>query len=47
MAGNAVSVPVIKAIGKKIRDVIFDGGSDVIAKSYYEPLALGGGSEQN
>lgn len=47
MAGNAVSVPVIKAIGEKIRDVIFDGGSDVIAKSYYEPLALGGGSEQN
>jgi len=26
MAGNAVSVPVIKAIGEKIRDVIFDGG---------------------
>ncbi len=28
MAGNAVSVPVIKAIGKKIRDIIFDGGED-------------------
>ena len=26
LVGNAVSVPVIKAIGKKIRDVIFDGG---------------------
>ena len=26
LAGNAVSVPVIKAIGKKIRDIIFDGG---------------------
>ena len=25
MAGNAVSVPVIKAIGEKIRDVIFEG----------------------
>lgn len=42
MAGNAVSVPVIKAIGEKIRDVIFDGGSDVIAKPYYESLALRG-----
>ncbi|MDE7399001.1 MAG: DNA cytosine methyltransferase [Oscillospiraceae bacterium] len=28
MAGNAVSVPVIKAIGEKIRDVIFDGGEE-------------------
>lgn len=28
MAGNAVSVPVIKAIGEKIRDVIFDGGDE-------------------
>ena len=26
MAGNAVSVPVIRAIGERIRDVIFDGG---------------------
>ncbi len=26
MAGNAVSVPVIKAIGEKIRDIIFDEG---------------------
>lgn len=47
MAGNAVSVPVIKAIGEKIRDVIFDGGSEIIAEPYYEPPALGGGSEQN
>ncbi len=31
MAGNAVSVPVIKAIGEKIRDVIFNGGSEIIA----------------
>lgn len=31
LAGNAVSVPVIKAIGKKIRDVIFSGGDDKIA----------------
>ena len=37
MAGNAVSVPVIKAIGEKIRDVIFDGGSEIIAEPYYEP----------
>ena len=29
MAGNAVSVPVIKAIGEKIRDVIFDGGDKI------------------
>ena len=29
MAGNAVSVPVIKAIGEKIRDVIFDGGDNI------------------
>ncbi len=28
MAGNAVSVPVIKTIGEKIRDIIFDGGVD-------------------
>ena len=28
MAGNAVSVSVIKAIGEKIRDVIFDGGDE-------------------
>lgn len=28
MAGNAVSVPVIKAIGERIRDVIFDGGDE-------------------
>ena len=47
MAGNAVSVPVIKAIGEKIRDVIFDEGSEIIAEPYYEPPALGGGSEQN
>ena len=47
MAGNAVSVPVIKAIGEKIRDIIFDGGSEIIAEPYYEPPALGGGSEQN
>ena len=26
MAGNAVSVPVIKAIAERIRDIIFDGG---------------------
>ncbi len=26
MAGNAVSVPVIKAIGERIRDIIFDEG---------------------
>ena len=31
MAGNAVSVPVIKAIGEKIRDVIFDEGGAKIA----------------
>ncbi len=31
LAGNAVSVPVIKAIGEKIRDIIFDGGSEKIA----------------
>ena len=29
MAGNAVSIPVIKAIGEKIRDVIFDGGDNI------------------
>lgn len=29
LAGNAVSVPVIKAIGKKIRDIIFDGGEKI------------------
>ena len=29
MAGNAVSVPVIKAIGERIRDIIFDGGGAV------------------
>lgn len=29
MAGNAVSVPVIKAIGEKIRDVIFNGGDNI------------------
>ena len=28
MAGNAVSVPVIKAIGEKIRDVIFEGSDE-------------------
>ena len=28
-AGNAVSVPVIKAIGEKIRDIIFDGGGAI------------------
>ena len=42
MAGNAVSVPVIKAIGEKIRDVIFDEGSEIIAEPYYEPPAPGG-----
>ena len=47
MAGNAVSVPVIKAIGEKIRDVIFDGGSEIDAEPYHEPLALKGGSEPN
>lgn len=26
LAGNAISVPVIKAIGERIRDIIFDGG---------------------
>jgi DNA (cytosine-5)-methyltransferase 1 len=26
MSGNSVSVPVIKAIGERIRDIIFDGG---------------------
>ena len=31
LAGNAVSVPVIKAIGKKIRDIIFSEGDDKIA----------------
>ncbi|MCM1335474.1 MAG: DNA (cytosine-5-)-methyltransferase [Bacteroides sp.] len=47
MAGNAVSVPVIKAIGEKIRDVIFDGGGEINAESCDEPPALVGGSEQN
>ena len=27
-AGNSVSVPVIKAIGERIRDIIFDGGDE-------------------
>ena len=31
LAGNAVSVPVIKAIGKKIGDAIFSEGDDKIA----------------
>ncbi len=26
MSGNSVSVPVIKAIGERIRDIIFDEG---------------------
>ena len=43
-AGNAVSVPVIKAIGEKIRNVIFDEGSEIIAESRNEPPALVGGS---
>ncbi len=43
-AGNAVSVPVIKAIGEKIRNVIFDEGSEVIAESHNELPALIGGS---
>ena len=30
-AGNAVSVPVIKAIGEKIRDIIFSDGGEKIA----------------
>ena len=47
MAGNAVSVPVIRAIGERIRDIIFDGGSEIDAEPYHEPLALKGRSEQN
>ena len=43
-AGNAVSVPVIKAIGEKIRDIIFDGG-EINAKPHNEPTALIGKSE--
>mgnify|MGYP001065571875 CR=1 FL=1 len=39
-AGNAVSVPVIKAIGEKIRDVIFDEGGEKIAEPHNEPTAL-------
>ena len=31
MAGNAVSVPVIKAIGERIRDIIFSDGGEKIA----------------
>lgn len=31
LAGNAVSVPVIKAIGKKIRDIIFSDGGEKFA----------------
>ena len=31
MSGNAVSVPVIKAIGERIRDIIFSDGSEKIA----------------
>lgn len=45
MAGNAVSVPVIKAIGEKIRDVIFDEGGEIIAEPHNEPTALIGGTE--
>ena len=29
MSGNSVSVPVIKAIGERIRDIIFDGGEKI------------------
>lgn len=29
MAGNAVSVPVIKAIAERIREIIFDGGEQI------------------
>lgn len=47
MAGNAVSVPVIKAIGEKIRNVIFDGGGEIIAESCDEPPALVGESKQD
>ncbi len=43
-AGNAVSVPVIKAIGEKIRDIIFDVGGEKIAEPHNESPALVGGS---
>ena len=45
MSGNSVSVPVIKAIGERIRDIIFDGGGERIGKLYNEPPALVGRSE--
>lgn len=45
MAGNAVSVPVIKAIGERIRDVVFDGGGGEFAKSCDEPTSVVGKSE--
>lgn len=47
MAGNAVSVPVIKAIGEKIRYVIFEKGDEENAKLYYEPTENVGGTEQD
>lgn len=47
MAGNAVSVPVIKAIGERIRDVIFEKGDEGNAKRYYKPTENVGGTEQD
>lgn len=45
MSGNSVSVPVIKAIGERIRDIIFDGGGERIGELYNEPSALVGRSK--
>ena len=47
MAGNAVTVNVIEAIGKKIRDVIFDGGGEQNSESCDESTSSFGGTEPN
>ena len=46
-AGNAVTTTVIEAIGRRLKAFDEKYGGEIIAEPYYEPPALGGGSEQN
>ena len=46
-AGNAVTTTVIEAIGQRLKAFDEKYGGEIFAEPYYEPPALGGGSEQN